>query len=44
MQPFSNGDTFATFRHIVHSVTSEIDGLDNEYVLNTSPTELETIL
>jgi len=41
MYPFSEGDTFATFRNIVDSVTAEINALDNEYVLKASQTELE---
>ena len=41
MRPFSEGDTFATFRNIVDSVTTEINSLDNEYVLKASQTELE---
>ncbi len=41
MHPFRNGDTFATFRNIVDSVTAEINSLDNEYVLKASQTELE---
>lgn len=41
MRPFREEDTFATFRNIVDSVTSEINSLDNEYVLKASNTELE---
>jgi len=41
MRPFRDGDTFATFRNIVDSVTDEINSLDNEYVLKASQTELE---
>lgn len=41
MHPFRNGDTFATFQNIVDSVTTEINSLDNEYVLKASQTELE---
>jgi len=41
MYPFSEGDTFATFRNIVDSVGSEINALENEYVLKASLTELE---
>ena len=41
MRPFSDGDTFATFRSLEESIRREIDGLDNEYVLNASLTELE---
>ena len=40
-KPFRDGDTFATFRNVVDNAVSEIDKLDNEYVLKTSPTELE---
>ena len=41
MHPFRNGDTFATFQNIVDSVTTEINSLNNEYVLKASQTELE---
>lgn len=41
IHPFSDGDTFATFRNIVEKVTQEILSLDNEYVLNASQAELE---
>lgn len=41
MNPFSNEDTFATFRNIVDSVINEIMSLDNEYVLKASEVELE---
>lgn len=41
MQPFREGDTFATLRKLVENVTAEINSLDNEYVLKASPTELE---
>lgn len=41
MYPFREGDTFATFRNIVDSVTNEIKALGNEYVLKASETELE---
>ena len=41
MQPFRNGDTFATFQNIIDSVTTEINSLDNEYILKASQTELE---
>ena len=41
MYPFRDGDTFATFRNIVDSVTNEIKALSNEYVLKASDTELE---
>ena len=39
--PFREGDTFATFRNIIENVVHEIEGLDNEYILKASPTELE---
>jgi hypothetical protein len=41
VQPFREGDTFATLRKLVENVTAEINSLDNEYVLKASPTELE---
>ncbi len=41
MHPFSEGDTFATFRNKLDSVTTEINSLENEYVLKASQTELE---
>ena len=41
MRPFSEGDTFATFENLVKNVIGEINGLDNEYLLKASPTELE---
>jgi len=41
MHPFREGDTFATFKNIINTVTAEINSLDNEYVLKTSETELE---
>jgi len=40
-RPFKEGDTFATFRNLVERTKSEINGLDNEYVLKASVTELE---
>lgn len=39
--PFSDGDTHATFRRLIETVTAEIASLDSNYVLNASPTELE---
>lgn len=39
--PFSDGDTFTTFRNLINKVTKEIQSLDNEYVLKASQTELE---
>lgn len=41
ISPFRDGDTFATFRNIIETVTHEIDALDNDYVLKASATELE---
>jgi hypothetical protein len=41
MRPFSDGDTYGTFRDLVNTVTAEINSLDNEYVLKASSTELE---
>ncbi len=39
--PFRDGDTFSTFQNHLKQVLQEIDGLDNDYVLKASPTELE---
>ena len=39
--PFRDGDTFSTFRGHIERLTQEIRGLENSYVLRTSPTELE---
>lgn len=39
--PFRDGDTFSTFRHQIEQTEQEIRGLENSYVLRTSPTELE---
>lgn len=41
MQPFREGETFATLRRLLEKVMAEINSLDNEYVLKASPTELE---
>lgn len=41
IHPFSNGDTFATFRNVNEKVTQEIQFLENEYILKASQTELE---
>lgn len=41
MHPFTNGDTFTTFRNLIDSVVSEINSLDNSYVLKASQSELE---
>lgn len=40
-RPFRDGDTFSTFRALMDRTLREVDGLDNEYVLKASPTELE---
>jgi hypothetical protein len=42
MQPFRDGDTFSTFSNLIKNVIAEIEALDNEYVLKSSPTELES--
>jgi hypothetical protein len=39
--PFSDGDTFATFQNLVEHIKTEINSLQNEYVLKASETELE---
>src|SRR5512135_2697903 len=39
--PFRDGDAFSTFRAHMERLTQEIRGLENSYVLRTSPTELE---
>lgn len=39
--PFRDGDTFSTFRAHLEKITEEIRGLENNYVLRASPTELE---
>jgi hypothetical protein len=41
MRPFSDEDTFATFGNVTNTVRQEIDGLDNEYVIKASVSELE---
>ena len=41
MNPFRDGDTHATFRKLIETIGAEIKGLDNEYVLKASPSELE---
>lgn len=41
IRPFSEGDTFATFRNHIQKTTSEIEALENDYVLKASPVELE---
>lgn len=39
--PFRDGETFSTFRALVDKTVAEINGLENEYVLMASATELE---
>ena len=39
--PFRGGDTYSTFQNHIAKLTQEIRGLENSYVLRTSPTELE---
>jgi len=39
--PFRDGDTFATFDNLRRTIVEEIRGLDNDYCLKASPTELE---
>ena len=39
--PFHDSDVHATFENILRKILAEIDGLDSEYVLKASPTELE---
>jgi hypothetical protein len=39
--PFSGGEVFGVFRNHLEGVLREIDGLDNDYVLKSSPAELE---
>jgi len=39
--PFSDEDTFTTFRNLVEKVKQDIQSLDNEYILKASQTELE---
>lgn len=41
IHPFHDGDTFATFRNMTEKTIEEIEALENEYVLKSSPTELE---
>ena len=41
IDPFRDGDTFATFRNIVEKTVAEIEALENDYVLKASPVELE---
>jgi hypothetical protein len=41
IHPFRDGDAHATFSNLRDSTVQEIDGLENDYVLKASPTELE---
>jgi len=41
LHPFSDGDTFVTFRKITETAVREIEALENDYVLKASPVELE---
>lgn len=41
IHPFRDGDTFATFRNIIEKTVAEIEGLENDYLLNASAVELE---
>ena len=41
IKPFREGDTFSTFRNIIEKTNESIRSLENEYVLNSSPTELD---
>ena len=41
IDPFSDGDTFATFRNVIETTVAEIEALENDYVLKASPVELE---
>jgi len=41
MQPFRNGDSFTTFRAHMQKILSEINSLDNDYVMSSSKVELE---
>jgi hypothetical protein len=41
MRPFGDGDTFATFKEYQDNLFSEIDQLENDYVLKVSVSELE---
>ena len=41
IHPFRDGDAHATFSNLRDVTVREIDGLDNDYVLKASPTELE---
>lgn len=39
--PFGEGDSYSVFRNHIEKIKQEIRGLENGYVLRTSPTELE---
>lgn len=39
--PFRDSDIFSVLRNLMDNLTAEIRGLENSYVLRTSPTELE---
>ena len=41
IRPFHEGHISDAFRNIMESVRREIDGLENQYVLKASPSELE---
>ena len=41
MNPFREGDSFATFRNLEQSVVAEINELQNDYVAKASLAELE---
>ena len=41
INPFRDGDAHATFNNLRDVTIQEIDGLENDYVLKASPTELE---
>jgi hypothetical protein len=41
MKPFNQGDTYNTFRARMETISSKINNLDNDYVLNVSRVELE---
>lgn len=41
IDPFRDGDTFATFRHVIETTVAEIEALENDYALKASPVELE---
>lgn len=41
IHPFHDADAWATLRNLLETTIREIDGLENDYVLKASPTELE---